>query len=115
MGDLSANFSRSEFACPHCRVVGHVDPDLVAVLQRARNHVRRPVVVVSGWRCVVQNRRVRGWEHSQHRFGRAADVHGDVGTIEQWTSWGAHGIGVRNGRVIHVDVTPGRRAFVFDD
>jgi len=36
MGDLSKNFSRSEFACPHCGEV-EIDPLLVATLQRIRD------------------------------------------------------------------------------
>ena len=114
MGDLSANFSRSEFRCPHCGVVD-VSPRLVEVLQRARTLVGRPLTIVSGYRCPVQNRRVGGIRASQHRKGRAADVPGDYAPVETWIKAGAIGVGVRNGRVIHVDVTPYRRPFVFLD
>lgn len=114
VGDLSANFSRAEFRCSHCGV-SLVDPRLVTVLQRARTRIGRPLTVVSGYRCAVQNRRVGGIPASQHKQGRAADVPGDYGSVALWKACGAIGIGVRNGRVIHVDVTPGRRAFVFDD
>ena len=114
MGDLSANFSRSEFRCPHCGVAT-VDARLVTVLQRMRTRVGRPLVIVSGYRCAVQNRRVGGIPGSQHRQGRAADVPGDYGDVMAWRAAGAIGIGVRRGRVIHVDVTPGRSSFVFDD
>lgn len=115
MGNLSANFSSSEFRCPHCLVVGRIDPNLVAVLQRMRTRKGRPLRIVSGWRCAVQNRRVGGWGRSLHMTGQAADVPGDYGTVAEWKSAGAIGIGVRGGRVIHVDVTPGRSPFVFDD
>jgi len=114
MGDLSANFSRREFACPHCGL-STVDQALVDVLQRMRSRVGRPLVIVSGYRCTVQNRRVGGIRTSMHLRGKAADVPGDYGTREAWIAAGAVGVGVRNGRVIHVDVTPGRRPFVFDD
>jgi len=114
MGDLSANFSRSEFDCPHCGVLV-IDPDLVLVLQRMRTRVGRPLRVVSGFRCKVQNRRVGGIETSQHLRGRAADVPGDYGTVAQWIAAGAIGLGMRGGRVIHVDITPGRKPFVFQD
>lgn len=114
MGNLSANFNRSEFACAHCGVAT-VDGRLVAVLQRMRTRVGRPLVIVSGYRCVVQNRRVGGIPGSEHVAGRAADVPGDYGSVAQWRDAGAVGIGIRRGRVIHVDVTPNRRPFVFPD
>ena len=114
MGDLSANFSRSEFRCSHCGVAV-VDQALVDVLQRMRTRVGRPLTIVSGYRCAVQNRRVGGIRTSMHLRGMAADVPGDYAAREAWIAAGAIGVGVRRGRVIHVDVTPGRRAFVFDD
>lgn len=73
MGDLSKNFSRSEFACPHCGEV-EIDPLLVATLQRIRD-CAGPVVVTSGYRCPVHNEAVGGVNNSQHIYGRAADIY----------------------------------------
>lgn len=81
MGDLSKNFSRSEFACPHCGEV-EIDPLLVATLQRIRDK-SGPVVVTSGYRCPVHNEAVGGvierpgmpGSGSQHLYGRAADIY----------------------------------------
>ena len=73
MGDLSKNFSRSEFACPHCGEV-EIDPLLVATLQRIRDK-SGPVVVTSGYRCPVHNEAVGGVNNSQHIYGRAADIY----------------------------------------
>jgi len=73
MGDLSKNFSRSEFACPHCGEV-EIDPLLVATLQRIRDKAG-PVVVTSGYRCPVHNEAVGGVNNSQHIYGRAADIY----------------------------------------
>ena len=73
MGDLSRNFSRSEFACPHCGEV-EIDPLLVATLQRIRDKAG-PVVVTSGYRCPVHNEAVGGVNNSQHIYGRAADIY----------------------------------------
>lgn len=73
MGDLSRNFSRSEFACPHCGEV-EIDPLLVATLQRIRDKAG-PVVVTSGYRCPVHNEAVGGVRNSQHIYGRAADIY----------------------------------------
>ena len=73
MGDLSRNFSRSEFACPHCGEV-EIDPLLVATLQRIRDRAG-PVVVTSGYRCPVHNEAVGGVKNSQHLYGKAADIY----------------------------------------
>ena len=73
MGDLSRNFSRSEFACPHCAEV-EIDPLLVATIQRIRDKAG-PVVVTSGYRCPVHNEAVGGVNNSQHIYGRAADIY----------------------------------------
>lgn len=73
MGDLSRNFSRSEFACPHCGEV-EIDPLLVATLQRIRDRAG-PVVVTSGYRCQAHNEAVGGVRNSQHIYGRAADIY----------------------------------------
>lgn len=115
MGDLRRNFSRSEFTCPDCRHYEPISDRLLDVLQRARDAKKRPLSIVSGFRCCERNRTVGGYRFSQHLYGRAADVPGDYASAREWQAWGAVGIGVRNGRVIHVDVTPGRRSFIFDD
>lgn len=115
MGDLSRNFSQSEFACGDCGHVEQIDRRLVEVLQRARTAKGKPLKVVSGFRCCAMNARVGGYRYSQHLYGRAADVPGGFASVAEWKSYGAVGIGVRGGRVIHVDVTPGRSSFVFND
>ena len=73
MGDLSRNFSSSEFVCPHCGEV-EIDPLLVATLQRIRDRAG-PVVVTSGYRCPVHNEAVGGVKNSQHLYGKAADIY----------------------------------------
>ena len=73
MGDLSRNFSRSEFACPHCGKA-EIDSLLVAALQRIRDRAG-PVVVTSGYRCPVHNEAVGGVKNSQHLYGKAADIY----------------------------------------
>lgn len=78
MGDMSAHFSRAEFAC-HCGCgfglrVGQVSTPLVVLLERIRDHFDTPVMVVSGCRCGDHNRRVGGATGSQHLHGTAADI-----------------------------------------
>ena len=107
MGDLTLNFSRSEFTCVHCgRLVGPQGP-LVAMLQRARTARGAPLVIVDGYRCPAYNRTVGGVLHSEHLRGNAADIPGWYATAAEWESWGAVGIGQRDGRVIHVDMRVG--------
>lgn len=74
MGDLSANFSRAEFAC-HCRCgASHVSDDLVNSLQLLRDSLHEPIKILSGVRCPYHNKRVGGARNSQHLTGNAADI-----------------------------------------
>jgi uncharacterized protein YcbK (DUF882 family) len=115
MGDLSKNFSRWEFDCGHCgRLVGP-DPELLAVLEHLRRQLGRALVVVSATRCAEYNARVGGIKASQHLAGRAADIPKGLFRARDARKAGAHGVGVRDGWVVHVDVTPGRGFFAFDD
>ncbi|NIZ63277.1 serine/threonine protein kinase [Sedimentitalea sp. CY04] len=74
MGDLSKNFSRSEFKCKcgECEQVGP-DPKLIPILQDVRDHFGKPVTVHSGHRCRAYNESVGGVEFSQHPLGTAGD------------------------------------------
>lgn len=76
MGDLSTNFSRAEFACQCGCGFDTVDAELLAVLERIRNHFDVPVWISSAARCETHNSSdsVKGGKHSQHLLGRAADI-----------------------------------------
>jgi len=80
MGDLSSNFSRSEFACKcGCGFgleVGDVNMDLLRVLEILRLTINRPLIVTpnGGCRCRKHNAAVGGAASSQHMLGTAADV-----------------------------------------
>jgi uncharacterized protein YcbK (DUF882 family) len=113
MGDLSLNFSKWEFKCSHCgRRVGPSSA-LIGILQRARTEKGRPLHIVSGYRCAAFNKTVGGVKNSEHLTGNAADVISNYGTVEEWTHWGAGGIGVGDAGVIHVDCRPGWHGHVF--
>jgi uncharacterized protein YcbK (DUF882 family) len=71
MGDLSKNFSRSEFECPDCHKV-RMSIRLIAALQDLRNLVRCPVHITSGFRCAEYNRKIGGVANSRHKSGEAA-------------------------------------------
>lgn len=115
MGDLSRHFSRWEFDCPHCGQLGTIDPVLLIVLERLRAKLGRPLVIVSGFRCPEYNARVGGISTSQHLYGRAADLPRGLFRAPVALKAGAHGVGVRGGWVVHVDTTPNRGGFVFQD
>ena len=82
---LSAHFSLKEMTkTTH----GHIDnwptdesivANLALLCQRAlepiRIHVRRPMVMHSGYRCEALNRVIGGSMKSQHMKGQAADFH----------------------------------------
>lgn len=74
-GFLSPNFRASEFACRHCGQLppNGMDPALIDVLQRIRDHYGVPVTINSGYRCPTHNAAVGGASNSQHMKGTAAD------------------------------------------
>ena len=77
MGDLSKNFSRSEFACRGencCGGSAPVHPDLVVGLQELRDKVGVPLTISSGFRCRRHNAAIGGAKNSQHMLAMAADV-----------------------------------------
>lgn len=75
MGDLTLHFSRSEFRC-HCKKCDFdtVDAGLVLMLEKIRAHFNKPVTINSACRCARHNAAVGGGAHSQHLYGRAADI-----------------------------------------
>lgn len=122
MGDLSKHFDSSEFQCGHCGRLDVLSGELVNCLERLRALVGKPLPIVSGYRCCEGNRSVGGTKYSQHLFGRAADIPAGYATVAQCKEAGFAGIGVRAGKVVHVDLTPftgkpwtKRRAFTFKD
>ena len=77
MGDLSKNFSRSEFACKGTNCCGHsapVHPELISALQDLRDQLNLPLSITSGFRCNRHNESVGGAVQSFHTLGMAADV-----------------------------------------
>lgn len=77
MGDLSKNFSRSEFACKGTNCCGHsapVHPELISAIQTLRDQLNLPLSITSGFRCNYHNESVGGAAQSFHALGMAADV-----------------------------------------
>ena len=76
---------RNEGRCPECplkqraeRVPNDAEANeralVEAVLDPAREKLGKPIMVNSGFRCVVHNRKVGGASSSQHMRGEAADM-----------------------------------------
>ena len=86
-GDLSAHFSKKEFAC-RCGC-GKCDPvpELVTKLEKFRELCgNQPLHINSVCRCEKHNAKVGGSPKSQHKLGHAADVrkiHSGKGSEEQ--------------------------------
>ena len=74
MGDLSLNFSRSEFACKCGCGFDEIDPETVNVLQAVRDFFDRPIKVNSGCRCKAHNESVGSTDTSRHVAGDASDI-----------------------------------------
>lgn len=74
MGDLSANFSKSEFACKCGCGLDNVSPKLIDSLEKLRELARKPIHINSGVRCVEHNKEIGGEKNSKHLLGQAADV-----------------------------------------
>lgn len=81
MGDLTKNFSKSEFVCKHCGEL-ILDPLLPPALQMLRDAANKlypqygevKVKVHCGYRCEAHNAAIGGEKGSQHTKGKAADV-----------------------------------------
>ena len=108
MGDLSAHFSRHEFACQCGCGYDAVDPRLIETLEFARSAVGGPLHITSGCRCDAHNLAVGGVENSAHTRGKAADISCvDARTrhrlVQALLEAGAFGVGVAKS-FVHADI-----------
>ena len=71
---VAENFRVREFACKDGSDPVFIHTDLADVLQKLRNHYKKAVVVVSGYRTPSYNKKCGGATYSQHLYGMAADV-----------------------------------------
>jgi uncharacterized protein YcbK (DUF882 family) len=104
---VSKNFKLYEFESPDTGEV-MVDPELIERLQKLRELAGVPISINSGYRTKEHNAKVGGVDNSQHRLGKAADLHKPRNfTIEQFASLaekvGFNAVGKYN-TFIHVDV-----------
>lgn len=79
MGDISNNFSRTEFSCKCGCGFSASDIELVETFEWLRSELALRlgrtvrIQITSGCRCIAHNRKVGGAEKSQHINGIAAD------------------------------------------
>lgn len=71
---VSENFRVNEFACNDGTDPIFICRTLVFVLQKVREHFKKPVTINSGYRTPIYNAKVDGSPSSQHQYGRAADI-----------------------------------------
>ena len=109
MGDLSAHFSKNEFACKCGCGDYSVVPELIEKLEKFRTLCGgKPLHINSAKRCAKHNKTVGGSPKSQHMLGKAADVRKILGlSIDEMAKLaeqaGFDGIG-KYDSFVHVDV-----------
>lgn len=89
------HFTAAEMACkcgqyhsPYCDGYPHkIQPLLMEILERARVHFGKPIVIVSGLRCTQHNADSGGVSNSQHMYGEAADIYVAGANPETVLAW----------------------------
>ncbi len=77
---MTKNFKINEFECNcgDCKISADVKNNLIKLadqLQILRDKVQKPIKINSAYRCANYNDNVvKGAKHSQHKFGKAADI-----------------------------------------
>ena len=78
MSKITTNFDLSEFKCKDGT---HVPSELIdnvtllcKNLQVLRDHLGKPIRIISGYRSPKYNRRIGGARRSQHMLAKAADI-----------------------------------------
>lgn len=111
---LSKHFSRSEIACKCCgRIGSHPEhlAKLLALLEKIREHIGKPVHLTCAYRCPAHNKAVGGVPKSYHTQDMAADIWVEGMAVDELAdaarACGAGGLGRYYGaQFVHVDVGP---------
>lgn len=72
--NLSVNFKVKEFACKDGSDYILIDTELVKMLQKIRDHFKKPITINSAYRNSKYNKIIGGVSNSQHTKGTAADI-----------------------------------------
>ena len=112
MGDLSAHFSKAEFACRCCGQL-KIEQRLIDALEQLRSLAGKEILVHDGYRCSDHNQVVGGVTDSEHTRGMAADVGIPGLSLQQMYELAVQiqgfangGIGVYDSGFVHLDVRP---------
>lgn len=75
---LTKNFKLEEFqchdgVCPEGDLLENIQ-ELAENLQVLRDHIKKPIRVISGYRHPEYNKKIGGAKKSQHMLARAADI-----------------------------------------
>ena len=75
---LTKNFKLAEFKCrdgvlPEGELLDNCK-ELAENLQVLRDHIKKPIRIISGYRHPEYNKKIGGAKRSQHMFARAADI-----------------------------------------
>lgn len=106
---LATNFKVKEFASKDGADPLFVSEELVELLQKIRDHFKKPVTITSGYRTAKHNKAVGGATYSQHQYGTAADIKvsnvkpEDVAAYAETLLPNTGGIGIY-ANFVHVDV-----------
>ena len=107
---ISEHFGVWEFKCKDNSRVIVLSKALVELLEKIREHFKRPVVINSGYRTVQYNSQLTNSSpKSQHTLGKAADIRvtgvspANVYAYLNQLYPNSHGIGIYN-TFVHVDV-----------
>lgn len=112
MGDLSAHFSRHEFACKDNCGFDDISLKLIDRLEVIRSHFNAPISINCGCRCAKHNAETKdSAKNSKHVLGIAADIvvkgvkPANVAAFCEKT-WNTEGGVGRYNTFTHVDVRP---------
>lgn len=73
---LTKNFNSKEFDSPDLEYSGlDIDFNLVLILQKIRDEIKKPIKINSGVRTVEHNKKIGGSIVSSHVRGKAVDIH----------------------------------------
>lgn len=109
---VSEHFKLREFKCEDNSRVVILNNELVEVLEDARQHFGKSIIINSGYRTVAYNSTLKNASpKSQHTHGNAADiVISDVKPIAVYNYFNktypnTYGVGIYN-TFVHIDVRP---------
>ena len=110
---LSNSFCVNEFKCNDGSDTVFISTELVEILQKIRNHFKKPVNITSAYRTQAYNTKVGGVSNSQHTKGTAADFYinnvkcEDVAKYAEFLMPADGGIGLYK-NFVHIDVRNNR-------